>query len=277
MICKELPVGVKNMRGDIISVEGVIFQRKGRKILDGIDWNVFRGEHWVIVGLNGSGKTSLLKILTGYQWATKGSVHVLGNRFGKTNLPELRKTIGWVSSSLDEQLVSRAHDSALEVVLSGKYASIGLYEKVTNEEIEQAEDLLSQLNMDGFADTLFVNLSQGEKRRVAIARALMTKPELLILDEPCNGLDVYAKEKLLSTIQSMAVKKDGPTLLYVTHQLEEVVPAISHSLLLREGRKVAAGEKKQVLTAELLEETFSIPVSINWKDERPWLQIEARL
>lgn len=265
------------MDGDVISIEGVVFQREGRKILDDINWNVSHGDHWVIVGLNGSGKTSLLKIVTGYQWATKGTVHVLGNRFGRTNIPELRKSIGWVSSSLDEQLLSRTGDSSLEIVLSGKYASIGLYEKVTQEDVDLAESLLEQLDMHEFADKLFVHLSQGEKRRIAIARALMAAPDILILDEPCNGLDVYAKEKLLSTIQRMTKRTEGPTLLYVTHQLEEVIPAISHALLIRDGKKVAGGKKEETLTPDLLQETFRVPVSVEWKGGRPWLQIEAQL
>lgn len=265
------------MQENIISIDDVTFQREGRKILNDLNWKVYAGEHWVIVGLNGSGKTSLLKIITGYQWATKGTVHVLGNRFGRTNIPELRKTIGWVSSSLDEQLLSRGGDSSLEIVLSGKYASIGLYDKVTAEDIKQAESLLEQLNMLDFADKLFVHLSQGEKRRIAIARALMAEPKILILDEPCNGLDVYAKEKLLSTIQNMAKREEGPTLLYVTHQLEEVIPAISHALLIRDGKKVADGKKEEALTPELLEATFQVPVSIEWKSGRPWLQVEAQL
>lgn len=265
------------MVGDVVSIENVVFQRQGRKILDKIDWSVFQGEHWVVVGLNGSGKTSLLKIITGYEWATTGTVHVLGNLFGRTNLPELRKSIGWVSSSLDEQLISRSQDWALEVVLSGKYASIGLYDEITKEDVNQAKSILEQLDMLEFSKKPFVHLSQGEKRRIAIARALMAEPDILILDEPCNGLDVYAKEKLLSTIQAMASQEKGPTLLYVTHHLEEVVPAISNALLLRDGKKVASGKKKEILTEELLSKTFGVAVSVEWKEERPWLRVEEKL
>lgn len=265
------------MEEKIISVDNVVFQREGRKILYDVSWHVSPEEHWVIAGLNGSGKTSLLKIITGYQWATKGDVSVLGNLFGKTNLPELRKSIGWVSASLDEQLFSRSADTALEIVLSGKHASIGLYEEITKQDIRRAEMLLDELNMMELADKSISQLSQGEKRRVVIARALMPKPKILILDEPCNGLDVYAKEQVLSTIQAMAGQENGPTLVYVTHQLEEVIPAISHALLLHEGKVVAAGEKHETLTGELLTKTFQLPVSIEWKDDRPWLRIKSEL
>ncbi|SDM92798.1 ABC transporter ATP-binding protein [Sediminibacillus halophilus] len=265
------------MQKEIIETKQVTFQRDGRNILQKVDWRVSPGEHWVILGLNGSGKTSLLKIVTGYEWPTKGTVDVLGNRFGRTNLPELRKSIGWVSASLDEQFLKRASDTALEVVLSGKHASIGIYEAVNDQEVFRAEKLLEEMKMADFADRPFVKLSQGEKRRVIIARALMPDPEILILDEPCNGLDVFAKEQLLTTIQRMAVQKGGPTLLYVTHQLEEVIPAITHALLINHGKIVAAGEKEKTLTDSLMTETFQVPVEIEWRASRPWLKIKSTL
>ncbi|WP_053217567.1 ABC transporter ATP-binding protein [Virgibacillus senegalensis] len=262
---------------EVIKAKQIIFQREGRKILLEVDWQVCTGQHWVILGLNGSGKTSLLKIVTGYEWPTQGTVDVLGNRFGKTNLPELRKSIGWVSSSLDEQFFRRPTDTALEVVLSGKHASIGIYEAINDQDVWRAVNLLRQFQVADFADRPFGNLSQGEKRRVMIARALMPEPEMLILDEPCNGLDIYAKEQLLAAIQKMAFQEGGPTLLYVTHQLEEVIPAISHALLMKKGNVVAAGEKKETLTSSLLSETFQIPVEIEWRESRPWLQIKSTL
>lgn len=161
------------MNGDVVSIKNVMFQRDGKKILTDIDWEIFSGDHWVILGLNGSGKTSLLKIIAGYQWPTKGEVSVLGNTFGKTNIPELRKSLGWVSVSFDERLLTRTRDSALEMVLSGKHASVGIYEEITEEDVDRGMALLKQLNIQELADELFVHLSQGEKRRVVIARALI--------------------------------------------------------------------------------------------------------
>ncbi|WP_035427271.1 MULTISPECIES: ABC transporter ATP-binding protein [Sediminibacillus] len=265
------------MQKEIIKTRKITFQRDGRKILQEVDWQVSSGEHWVILGLNGSGKTSLLKIVTGYEWPAQGTVDVLGNRFGRTNLPELRKSIGWVSSAVDEQFLNRADDTALEVVLSGKHASIGIYEKVDNQDVLRAEQLLDEMQMADFAGHPFVKLSQGEKRRVIIARALMPEPKILILDEPCNGLDIYAKEQLLTTVQKMAVQKGGPTLLYVTHQLEEVIPAVTHGLLINQGRVVAAGEKAKTLTDSRLMETFQVPLEVEWRESRPWLKIKSTL
>jgi iron complex transport system ATP-binding protein len=264
------------MTEKVVSLKDVMWKRDGKTILHNITWDVFNHEHWTILGLNGSGKTSILNLLTGYQWASKGEVHVLGQKFGQVNIPELRKSIGWVSSSVDERYAIRGQDTALEVVLSGKHASIGLYEEITKADIERAKHLLSQLKIEMLTDQRFVTLSQGQKRRVIIARALMASPKILILDEPCNGLDLYSREQLLETIQQLATAKEGPTLLYVTHHIEEVVPAISHALLLNSGAIVAKGDKHSTLTETNLEKTYQLPVSVNWKDERLWVSLKSK-
>ncbi|OCA87217.1 ABC transporter ATP-binding protein [Pseudobacillus wudalianchiensis] len=260
----------------VIELENITWKREEREILNHISWSVAKGEHWAVLGLNGSGKTSLLKIITGYQWPTKGKVSVLGQLFGKTNIPELRKSIGWVGSSLEEKFHTRPSDSVLEVVLSGKNASIGLYDEISQEDVKKAEELLTQFRIDHLADQTYFSLSQGEKRKMMIARALMPSPKLLILDEPCNGLDLYSKEELLSTIEKMSYLPEGPTLLYVTHHIEELVPSITHALLIANGRTVAAGPKKDVLTEDVLSQTFHLPISLNWEDDRPWIRVKSR-
>ncbi|PLT29754.1 ABC transporter ATP-binding protein [Peribacillus deserti] len=259
----------------IISLRNIYWHRDGRTILNNITWDVERGEHWALLGLNGSGKTSILKIITGYLWPNGGEVSVLGNTFGKTNLPELRKSIGWVSSSLDDQYQSRSGDSVLEAVLSGKFASIGLYEHITKEDVEKAWDILEQFKIKHLAHQRLSSLSQGEKRKTMIARALIPSPRLLILDEPCNGLDIYYKEELLSTINILASTSSGPTIVYVTHHIEEIIPSISHTLFMRTGEVVAQGPKKTTLIEPVLEETFRVPLSLGWENERPWIRIKT--
>lgn len=259
----------------VISLSSIHWHRNGKDILKNVSWKVQRGEHWALLGLNGSGKTSILKMITGYQWPNGGEVSVLGNLFGKTNIPELRKSIGWVSSSLDDQFHTRPSDTALEVVVSGKFASIGLYDDFTRQDVEKAQELMELLKIRHLADQNISYLSQGEKRKAMIARALMSSPRLLILDEPCNGLDIYSKEELLTTIEDLTASPGGPTVLYVTHHIEEIVPSISHALLIRKGEVIAQGDKKATLTEPLLEETFQVPLSLEWENERPWIRIKT--
>jgi iron complex transport system ATP-binding protein len=260
----------------VVSLKNVSWQREGKPILHNISWNVTPNEHWVILGLNGSGKTSILQLLMGYQWASKGEIHVLDLKFGQANIPELRKSIGWISASIDDRYAARGSDTALEVVLSGKHASIGIYDEITSEDVSEAILLLQELKIEQLSGQRFSSLSQGEKRRVIIARALMAKPKILILDEPCNGLDIFSREQLLETIQSLAETKGGPTLLYVTHHIEEVVPAISHALLINNGSIVAKGEKQSTLTKENLEKTFQLPLRLKWEEERLWVSIQSK-
>ncbi|AXN40920.1 ABC transporter ATP-binding protein [Peribacillus sp. FSL K6-1552] len=263
---------------NVISLKNINWKRNGNQILNGVSWEVQTGEHWALLGLNGSGKTSLLKMITGYQWPNSGGeVSVLGNIFGKTNIPELRKSIGWVSSSLDQEYQSRPNDTALEVVLSGKFASIGLYEEITENDIKKANKLLEQFRIKHLSNQFIQSLSQGEKRKAMIARALMSSPRLLILDEPCNGLDIYSKEELLTTIEDLTAAPNGPTILYVTHHIEEIVPSITHALLINSGNVIAKGDKKNTLTESLLEKTFRVPITLEWDNDRPWIRIKSML
>src|SRR5690625_1368628 len=118
----------------IISMQDVSLLRNKKPLLTDIQWEIKRGEHWGILGLNGSGKTSLLNIVNGYHFPTTGKVSVLGNPFGKTNLPELRKQIGFVSSALDRFSDMVKQETVLRVVVSGKFASFGIYESVEHED-----------------------------------------------------------------------------------------------------------------------------------------------
>ncbi|MFJ7755335.1 ABC transporter ATP-binding protein [Peribacillus muralis] len=261
----------------IITLNHINWKRQGKTILTEVSWEVGAGEHWALLGLNGSGKTSLLKMITGYQWPSSGEVSVLGNVYGKTNIPELRKSIGWVSSSLDQEYQARASDSALETVISGKFASIGIYDSITDDDRNKAMELLDQFKIKSMADQLLHTLSQGEKRKVMLARALMSSPKLLVLDEPCNGLDIHAKEELLTAVEKMAQSPVAPTIIYVTHHIEEIVPSLTHALLINSGTVVAKGEKREVLTEDILEKTFQVPVTVKWENERPWIRIKSLL
>ncbi|SDJ16186.1 ABC transporter ATP-binding protein [Salimicrobium halophilum] len=254
----------------IIDMQGVSLKREGRFILNDINWKVEKKQHWALLGLNGSGKTFLLNLINAYTFPTKGRMNVLGLEFGKTYLAEkLRKQIGFVSASVQNRL--HKGDNAFEVVLSGAFASIGLYDTPTDEIREKAIGLLKDLGCFDYANRLYETLSSGEKQRVLIARALMADPELLILDEPTNGLDFLAKEQLLESVERIAQRENGPTILYVTHHVDEVLPVFENTLLLKEGEIYDSGDTSRLLTSDTMSSFFEVPVDITWNKRRPFL------
>lgn len=250
----------------VIEVDNISWDREQKLLLRDVSWKVEKGQHWAILGLNGSGKTTLLNMINGYIWPTKGSVSVFEERFGTVDLRELRKSIGWVSSSLQEKLYMS--DKAQSVVLSGKFASIGLYDEPTKEDEDRALELMEELRCSHLVGRAYHTCSQGEKQKLLIARALMASPRLLILDEPCNGLDFISREQLLSSIEQLARRPDAPNLIFVTHHTEEIVPIFGHCLLMRRGEVFRTGKTKEVLTEPLLSEFFETGISVHWHNER---------
>lgn len=259
----------------IIDINNVSWDRENKSVLDNVSWKVQEGEHWCLLGLNGSGKTTLLNMINGYIWPTEGSMSVLGKKFGEFDLRELRKNIGWVSTSLQEKLYGS--ETALKIVLSGKFATIGLYDHTDDEDLIKAENLMQSLGCYPLVNRTYDTLSQGERQRVLIARALMASPKLLILDEPCTGLDVFAREQLLQMIASVAAQENAPTLVYVTHHVEEILPCFSKTLLIKEGRIFAAEDTADVLTSSTMSDFFGVPVAIEWREGRSWLAVREAL
>ena len=249
-----------------LNVQDLTIRRSGTVILDGVDWSVRRGEHWVILGANGSGKTSLLSSLTGYMTPTAGRITVLGRTFGRADWRELRLHIGIVSSSVRQLMAN--DEPALFTVASGKYAMIDFWGKLTRSDKAQAERILREIECEHLALRTWQVLSQGERQRVLIGRALMAKPALLILDEPCAGLDPVAREHFLHFVQKLGSAKNSPTIVFVTHHVEEIMPVFSHVLLLRRGRALAAGPKAEVLTSSNLSATFDSAIRLQEQNGR---------
>ena len=244
----------------ILSFEEVSFIRNQKALLDTINWQIEQGEHWAILGLNGAGKSLLLQLITGSLWPTKGKLTVLDQVFGQASIPELTKRIGWVSVSLQYRLT--VQDTAERIVLSGKFASIGIYQEYTEADMEKAKDILHSLDADSLIGKNYQFLSQGERQTVLIARALMADPELLILDEPCTGLDIFAREELLAKIEHLMQQPDAPTLLFVTHHTEEISPLINHVMMLKGGKIFAQGARQNILTLDVLTEFYGRPVTL---------------
>jgi iron complex transport system ATP-binding protein len=258
---------------NILKVTSLGITRDGTKILEDISWEVARGEHWVILGANGSGKTSLLSALTGYLTPTTGELEVLGQRYGSSDWRELRRAIGIVSSSVRQMM----HDDepALDSVISGKFAMIDFWGKSTGPDRAQAMRILRQVECERLAARPWRVLSQGERQRILIGRALMAKPRLLILDEPCAGLDPVSREHFLQFIQRLGSQRNSPALILVTHHVEEIVPVFTHLLLLKAGRVLASGPRDAALAAGPLSETFGAKVSLRRTGGRYQLSIHT--
>jgi len=258
----------------ILSVSSLRIERSGTVILDDVNWRVQRGEHWVILGANGSGKTSLLSALTGYLMPTTGEISLLGQTYGESDWRELRKKIGLVSSSVRQMMADE--EPALETVASGKYAMIDFWGRMTRTEKTQALKLLRQVECANLAERPWCVLSQGERQRVLIGRALMAKPRVLILDEPCAGLDPAAREHFLQFLQQLGSQKNSPTLVLVTHHVEEIMPVFSHLLVLKSGRVLAAGEKADVLNSKNLSNAFGTWMQLQRTGNRYALKVTMK-
>jgi iron complex transport system ATP-binding protein len=254
----------------IVKLENIRFERDDRTILKNISWTIEKNQHWALLGANGSGKTSLLKIITGYEWPTEGSVQVLGQSYGKCNLRELRKHIGWVSSALEHKLPEK--DSAIEIVASGLDASMGIFRDIAKNELELALDSLAMVNAQACAQQKFGILSQGEQQRILIARALICRPSLLILDEPCSGLDPAARVRFLSDLSRLADCPDAPAIVVVTHHIEEIEPWINRVMVLKNGEILSSGLKTEVLTTEILSRALDMEMPVKKEGLRYYIK-----
>jgi iron complex transport system ATP-binding protein len=261
------------MNQPVVELVDVCFCRKNREILSRVSWRIEAGAHWALLGANGSGKTSLLKILTGYEWPTFGAVRVLGERFGATDIPRLRRLIGWVSSAMTQRLP--AQDTAVEVVASGLDASIGLYRHITEAERAKSLAVLERLHVESLASQHYGTLSQGEMQKVLIARALVCEPKLLILDEPCIGLDPAARQHFMNDLAHLARQENAPTMILVTHHIEEIDPWIQNVLLLKGGKVLASGAPDEMITNQRMSELFDYPCSVFRHGEEFLLRIDG--
>jgi iron complex transport system ATP-binding protein len=241
---------------DVITCESVGYRQQGVDILADINWRVEAGQHWAVLGPNGSGKTTLLRIVCGYLWPTSGRVLRLGQEL--VDLSELRRSIGWISSGMISEIP--AADTGLETVVTGRLAQIGLKRFPTGgptpQDFAAAYAELARLGCGALADKPFGILSQGERQQVLIARARMARPMLLVLDEPCAGMDPGVRERFLGWLDERVAGAAGPTVVLVTHHIEEIVPGIQNTLILCGGRVRSVGPTGEVVTREAIEGVY---------------------
>ncbi|PQP90507.1 ABC transporter ATP-binding protein [Paenibacillus sp. AR247] len=219
----------------MISMKDVTLRREENLILDHVSLEIKPGEHWAILGRNGSGKTTMLEMMTGYLFPSSGTIEVLGNVYGECDVREVRKEIGYISPSLIERL--SLSDPVWEVVATGAYAFLRFYQEIPADVKEKAYSLLKDMHLGGHAEHPFGTLSQGERKKVLLARCL------------------------------------NMTVVYVTHHVEEIVPLFTHVALIRDGKIAGSGPKQEVLTNELIKRTYDIPAKLEWDEGRPWIKV----
>lgn len=239
----------------MLAMSGVGFTRDGRRLLEGIDWTVAPDQHWIVLGANGSGKTSLVRIAALYEHPSRGELRVLGERLGATDVRGLRRRVALVSSAMADLVRPRL--SAAQVVVCAKYAALEPwwhdYEEADH---ERARALLADQGVGPVADRPWQTLSSGERQRVLLARALMAAPGLVLLDEPTAGLDLGGREELVDRLDLLAATTGSAPMVLVTHHVEEIPPSFTHLLALRDGRVIAQGPIRPTLTADVLGDCY---------------------
>ncbi|WP_195839979.1 ABC transporter ATP-binding protein [Cutibacterium porci] len=251
----------------VAQLAGVGVRRGNRWILDNVDLDVVDGQRWVLVGPNGAGKTTLLQVLGAQLHPTVGLVEILDEILGAVDVFELRPRIGMASSALAHRIPESEHIG--NIVVSAAWAVVGRWrEAYDDQDLARAGVLLEQMGLVGMVDRTWGTLSEGERKRVEIARALMTDPELLLLDEPAAGLDLAGREQLVEVLSAIFSDPDAPASVLVTHHLEEIPAGVTHALVMKGGRIVAAGPVETTLTSEVLSGAFDMPLTVNHADGR---------
>jgi iron complex transport system ATP-binding protein len=249
------------MGGQVLRLQDVTVRRDGAVLLRNIEWTVHEDERWVVIGPNGAGKTTLLQAAGAMLFPTEGAVEVLGERMGQTDVFDLRPRIGLASAALAERVPP--DEKVIDLVLTGSYAILGRWkEEYDSADVTRAVELIDQLGCAHLIRRRFNTLSEGERKRVQIARALMPDPELLLLDEPAAGLDLGGREDLVRRLSALAHDPKAPTMVLVTHHVEEVPSGFTHALLLRHGSVVDEGPIDHVMTADNLSRTFGLPLTL---------------
>ena len=240
---------------------GVSVRYDGQVVLGPIDLRIDNGDRWVVLGPNGSGKTSLVRILSLYQYPSTGTVEVLGERWGRTDIRELRKRIALSSAAVADQL--RPELVTLDVVMTARHAALEpWWHNYDDADRRRALWCLNELGAGTLADRRFGSLSSGEQQRALIARTLMPEPGLLLLDEPAAGLDLAGREQLHGDLTRLAISNNTPPMVLVTHHTEEIPEGFTHAMLLRAGAAIAAGPIDEVLTGPLLSRCFGLDLEL---------------
>lgn len=252
---------------DVLALDDVSVVRGTTSILTKVSWHVAEGERWVVMGANGAGKSTLLQLCAGYIHPTRGTARILGQSLGSVDVRDLRTRIGICSSALAELLP--ADESVLDTVMTAAQGVSGRWrEKYDQADLDRAGRLVEMWGLAQLVERRIGTLSEGERKRVLIARALMSDPELLLLDEPAAGLDVAGREDLLLRLTVLAEDPLAPSLVLVTHHVEEIPESFTHAMLLSHGHVTARGSVETVIASGPMSEAFGMPLLVENMDGR---------
>lgn len=251
----------------VASLDSVSFVREGRSILRNISWSVDDSERWVIVGPNGAGKSTLLGMLASFIYPTSGTVTVLGEVLGSTDVFEMRPRVGFASSDMARRIPD--NETVIDAILTAAWGVTGRWNEEYEElDVRRARRVLSEWRLDDLESNLVGTLSDGERKRVQIARSVMTDPELLLLDEPAGSLDVGAREDVIEMLDHFSSETSSPAMVMVTHHVEEIPSGFTHLLVIARGEVIAQGPIAATLTGETMSEAFGRPLSITHNNGR---------
>jgi iron complex transport system ATP-binding protein len=243
--------------------------RDQRRILSDVDWTIGSGEQWVVLGRNGSGKSSLVRIGSLYLHPSEGEVRLLGHELGRTDVRLLRRRVGLASTGMADML--RSDLTPIDVVMTAKNAALEpWWHTYDDADRGRARDCLDRMGVRALAERSFVSLSTGERQRVLLARTLMPEPGIVFLDEPTAGLDLAGREDLVSALGDLASAEDAPATVLVTHHVEEIPEGFTHLLLVADGGVQRSGTIDEVLTADELSRCFGADLELEHRHGRWW-------
>jgi iron complex transport system ATP-binding protein len=260
------PIMMMTMQTEFLSMRNVDVARGQKVVLHDVDLRIGTGEHIAILGPNGCGKSTLIKAMTCecYPIVRPGMEMKVYGR-DRWDVQELRKHLGVVAAELPGERT--AVTRGLDAVVSGFFSSSTLWPNlaVTESMRASAMDALSLLGAVHLRDRWVGEMSAGEKRRVMIARALVHRPEMLLLDEPSNALDLAAQRELREILRDVAAgsgDRRGTGVVMVTHHLADILPEMDRVVMMQDGRIVADGSKTELLQAARLEELFGVDLEV---------------
>lgn len=247
----------------------VSMERDGLPVLRDVTWSVDSSQRWVVLGSNGSGKTSLLELIAAWEKPSSGTALVLGDDVGLADTDWLRPRVGLASAGMAKR-IPRTETVEQSVMSAAIAAAVARGDMFDETDFRRTRRVLSEWRLEELADRPFGSLSEGEMKRAQIARSIMTDPELLLMDEPVASLDLGSREEVMKMLGAFASNPGSPAIVMVTHHVEEIPPGFTHVLLIKDGSVVAQGPIETTLTSENLSTTFGITVDVGHENGRYW-------